>query len=104
MKKSAKFTIESSGDEPLTHKGHLEPKNKPKPPGKEGVVWDLDDKKRVTISEFKGKVFVDIREFYEKDGELFPGKKGISLKPEHFAKLVEFIPQISAQLAAKINK
>jgi hypothetical protein len=28
------------------------------------------------LSEFRGKVMVGIREFYEADGELKPGKKG----------------------------
>ena len=27
------------------------------------------------ISEFKGKYMVNIREYYEKDGEVLPGKK-----------------------------
>lgn len=31
--------------------------------------------RRVGISEFKGKVMVDVREYYEKDGEALPGKK-----------------------------
>ena len=29
-----------------------------------------------TVSEFRGKVLISIREYYEKDGELRPGKKG----------------------------
>jgi hypothetical protein len=29
----------------------------------------------VQINEFKGKQLIDIREFYEKDEEMLPGKK-----------------------------
>lgn len=35
----------------------------------------LTSKRRVGISEFKGKCMVNIREYYEKDGEVLPGKK-----------------------------
>lgn len=30
----------------------------------------------VSVREFRGKVMVDIREFYDADGDLKPGKKG----------------------------
>ena len=39
------------------------------------TYWELSRARRVTISNFKGKTFVNIREYYEKDGKDLPGKK-----------------------------
>lgn len=39
------------------------------------VYWDISSHRRVTISEFRGKSLVSIREYYEKDGQELPGKK-----------------------------
>lgn len=35
----------------------------------------MTSKRRVGITEFKGVYMVNIREYYEKDGETLPGKK-----------------------------
>ena len=35
----------------------------------------LSGKRRVQVTEFKGNTMVGIREFYEKDGKMLPGKK-----------------------------
>lgn len=37
--------------------------------------WEISRMRRVTISDFKGKRMVNIREYYEKDGKDLPGKK-----------------------------
>ena len=41
--------------------------------------WHLGNNRFVKVREFRGKIYVDIREFYEKDGEMKPGKKGEDL-------------------------
>ena len=38
---------------------------------------------RVEVSEFKGKKYVGIRKWYEKDGKMLPGK-GISMTPSEW--------------------
>lgn len=42
--------------------------------------WQIGSNRRVTINRYAGKVLVDIREYYEKDGKRLPGKKGITLQ------------------------
>jgi hypothetical protein len=37
--------------------------------------WEISKMRRITISSFRGKTMVNIREYYEKDGEELPGKK-----------------------------
>ncbi|NXS52862.1 TCP4 polymerase, partial [Brachypteracias leptosomus] len=51
----------------------------------------------VKVSCFKGKVLVDIREFYtDKEGSMKPGRKGIALSAEQWNQLKEIIPKIDA--------
>jgi hypothetical protein len=35
----------------------------------------LSTARKVTVSQYQGKTFLSIREFYEKDGKSLPGKK-----------------------------
>ena len=41
------------------------------------IFLQLNDKgtRRITVNEFKGKWMVNVREYYEKDGKMLPGKK-----------------------------
>jgi len=52
----------------------------------------------VKINEFRGSVFVDIREYYDQDGEKKPTKKGISLSAGQYQKLKDLIPEIDEAL------
>ncbi|KAK6217361.1 putative transcriptional Coactivator p15 [Colletotrichum tabaci] len=66
---------------------------------KEGnAFWDLSNKRRIGISQFKNTTFINIREYYEKDGEMLPGKKGISLTVAQYETLVKVIPAINEKL------
>ncbi len=61
----------------------------------------LSAKRRVTVQDFKKMTFVALREFYDKDGELKPGKSGINLKVEQFVELVKALPDIIEVLKSK---
>ncbi|KAF3902538.1 hypothetical protein ABW21_db0205369 [Orbilia brochopaga] len=66
------------------------------------AYWELGGKaRRVTVSEFKGSVLVSVREYYEKDGKFFPGKKGISMSLDQFNQLVKVLPAIEQAIGQK---
>ncbi|KAF7594278.1 hypothetical protein BBP40_009678 [Aspergillus hancockii] len=62
------------------------------------VYWEVSKLRRVTISSFRGKTLVNIREYYGKDGQELPGKKGISLPMDQFASLIALLPDIELAL------
>lgn len=37
--------------------------------------WEISRQRRVTVSTFRGKTMINVREYYEKDGQDLPGKK-----------------------------
>ncbi|RIB03029.1 transcriptional Coactivator p15-domain-containing protein, partial [Gigaspora rosea] len=64
------------------------------------AYFQLSDKRRVTIREFKNMVLVDFREYFKSkdDGEYHPGKKGISLQIDQWNKLKELIDDIDEEV------
>jgi hypothetical protein len=46
------------------------------------TFWEISKMRRVTISEFKGRQMVSVREYYEQNGEVKPGKKVVK-KSKH---------------------
>ncbi|CAK9218450.1 unnamed protein product [Sphagnum troendelagicum] len=64
------------------------------------VVCELSRNRKVAVKKFKGKVFVDVREFWSKDGEDLPSKKGISLPLEQWEMLREHIEDVREVIAS----
>ncbi|XP_021234434.1 activated RNA polymerase II transcriptional coactivator p15-like [Numida meleagris] len=60
-------------------------------------MFQIGKMRYVRVSCFKGKVLVDIREFYmDKEGDMKPGRKGIALSAEQWNQLKEIIPEVDA--------
>jgi hypothetical protein len=57
-----------------------------------GEIQKGNDKIIVTVKEFKGKQYIDLRTYFENDqGEWLPTKKGISLTPDNVDDMIEFL-------------
>lgn len=55
---------------------------------------NLGANKKATVREFKGSLYVDIREHYSKGDKLLPGKKGIMLPVGQWRVLEEHLPEV----------
>ena len=57
-----------------------------------GEIQKGKDKIIVTVKEFKGKQYIDLRTYFENDqGEWIPTKKGISLTPDNIDDMIGFL-------------
>jgi len=66
---------------------------------KEDSKFELSKNRFVTVSTFKNKVKIDIREFYLDDsGERKPGRKGISLSLEEWNKMKSSMEDIDKSI------
>ncbi|KAF3851622.1 hypothetical protein F7725_013394 [Dissostichus mawsoni] len=58
-------------------------------------MFQIGKMRYVSVRDFKGKVLIDVREYWtNSDGEMKPGKKGISLNPEQWNQLKDQISEI----------
>ncbi|XP_064390857.1 activated RNA polymerase II transcriptional coactivator p15-like [Halichondria panicea] len=68
--------------------------------GSEEDMIPLSAKRFVSVSNFKGKMLVNIREYYEdkESGETRPGRKGISLSVDQWEALKKAVSTIDERL------
>ncbi|XP_053208524.1 activated RNA polymerase II transcriptional coactivator p15-like [Panonychus citri] len=63
------------------------------------VRFQLSNNRFVSVGSFKGRLRVDIREFWINDkGEKCPGKKGLSLNLDEWKKFKDCIDDVDAAL------
>ncbi|CAM6125050.1 unnamed protein product [Calypogeia fissa] len=67
-------------------------------PSGDDPVCQLSKNRFVIVQDFNGKTLVSIREYYEKDGNLLPTRKGISLTVEQWEALKTGLPDIEAAI------
>ncbi|RHY27708.1 hypothetical protein DYB32_006597, partial [Aphanomyces invadans] len=58
------------------------------------ILFDLSSKKLVSVRAWKSAILVDIREYFDSNGERKPGKKGISLTTDQFHAVMNLIDDI----------
>ncbi|GMR45096.1 hypothetical protein PMAYCL1PPCAC_15291 [Pristionchus mayeri] len=105
-KKVQKREASSSGDEGVSDPTPLKKKTKTEDgtttiKNAEGVeMVEIGKMKYACVRSFKGQTYIDIREYYmDKDGQMKPGKKGISLSTEQYANFKKTIGYIDGKLA-----
>jgi Transcriptional Coactivator p15 (PC4) len=64
---------------------------------------NADETLRISISNFKGRTYVDLRLFYQPEGgeELAPTKKGVTVTPELWDEFRRGIERVDEELQAR---
>lgn len=75
-KRNAEEDNDADGDEPQNKKVKQQfPLNtEPRKDDEGNPYWEISNRRRLQVSEFKGTTMISIREYYEKDGKTRPGK------------------------------
>jgi hypothetical protein len=64
-----------------------------------GEIEKGKDKIIISVKEFKGRQYVDVRTFFANDeGEWIPTKKGVTLSPETVDDAIRYLQEAKKQL------
>lgn len=69
-------------------------------PTETDAVAELGDRRRVTCGAFRGAATVGVREYYEKNGEMLPGFRGLNMSAEQWDTLNAHIEAIDRAIDA----
>ncbi|XP_045473570.1 RNA polymerase II transcriptional coactivator-like [Harmonia axyridis] len=99
MPKRTKKADSSDSDSGQEDRG---PVKKQKITPEEENSWYLGNKRFVKLSEYKSKWYVNIREFYEANGELKPGRRGMMLTMEQWQKLKGIVGEVDEAIKKNV--
>ena len=54
---------------------------------------------RIAVTEYNGRKGLNIREWYPKNGEMRPTKKGVNIAPDELGKLADAVEQAQVMLS-----
>ncbi|KAF2031019.1 PC4-domain-containing protein [Setomelanomma holmii] len=99
---TSRTSKKSKGDDEEADSTPVVPELKVDDEGNKYVGLNASGLRRVTISDFKGQTFVNIREYWTKDGSVpKPSAKGLTLNIDQYNTLLGSIPLIESALAEK---
>ncbi|BES97197.1 Transcriptional Coactivator p15 (Hypothetical proteinypothetical protein) [Nesidiocoris tenuis] len=93
---SSDTSVHDSSDEKPAKKAKTEKGGKSSNSDPDSIEsWDIGGKRVAKVRKFKNRLFVDIREYYmDNNGDMKPGKKGISLSVDQWKKLKDIVSEI----------
>ena len=71
---------------------------------KDIIVLNLSKSRKVSVSSYRGSILIHFREYYEKEGVISPGKKGIALTLDQWKLVKEHIPTISNEVQHSLSQ
>jgi len=100
-KKKSKRNSDSEEEKPKKKEKKQPKKATGKPEGNARKGFDLGRDRKISVSEFKGRKYVNIREYYDAGGgEMKPGKKGISLSREQWDMFTQVKDDVNKAVAS----
>ena len=69
-------------------------------PTETDTVAELGGSRRVTCGAFRGAATVGVREYYEKNGEMLPGFRGLNMSTEQWGTLAAHVEAIDRAIDA----
>jgi hypothetical protein len=64
------------------------------------VVANLSETRRVTVGTFRGAATVGVREYYEKNGEMLPGLKGLNMSADQWRVFCAHVERIETAMTS----